>query len=127
MWYNVSSSRFIRCIQISSTGRDFLFRYIFWSIWFLTLAGNLLVFAAFVIDPQLRANVFILNLALADFIVGINTLAINNILRYYGNWPFGKVICTVYMIFLLQCNFTVHFRDRTDQHGSILFSNDRWT
>ncbi len=85
-----------------------------WSVWFLTLAGNLLVFAAFVKDPQLRAkvgNVFILNLALADFIVGINSLTINNILRYYGNWPFGKVICTVYMIFdysaTLQSTFAI--------------------
>ncbi len=85
-----------------------------WSVWFLTLAGNLLVFAAFVKDPQLRAkvgNIFILNLALADFIVGINSLTLNNIWRYYGNWPFGKVICTVYMVFdysaTLQSTFAI--------------------
>ena len=72
-----------------------------WTIWFLTLAGNLLVFAAFVNDSELRArpcNLFILNLALADFIVGAFSLTLQNLWRMFGNWPFGEVICNIWMV-----------------------------
>ncbi|XP_072039588.1 histamine H3 receptor-like [Amphiura filiformis] len=73
-----------------------------WCISFFTLTGNILVFGAFANDPQLRdkvGNLFILNLASADLIVGINSLTFNNLWRYYGNWPFGEGICKLWMIF----------------------------
>ena len=73
-----------------------------WSVWLLTVTGNVLVFASFARDPELRAkvsNLFILNLAFADFIVGTNSLTFNNLWRYYGNWPFGESLCKFWMIF----------------------------
>ena len=73
-----------------------------WSVSLLTVTGNILVFASFVRDPKLRAkisNLFILNLAVADFIVGTNSLTVNNLWRYYGNWPFGESLCKFWMIF----------------------------
>ena len=73
-----------------------------WSVSLLTVIGNTLVFASFARDPELRAkvsNLFILNLALADFIVGTVSLPLSNLWRHYGNWPFGETICKFWMIF----------------------------
>ncbi len=72
-----------------------------WSIWFLTIAGNILVFASFITDRTLLykvSNLFILNLASADLLVGFNSLTFNNLWRYYGNWPFGESICKMWMV-----------------------------
>ena len=73
-----------------------------WSVSLLTLTGNILVFASFARDPELRSkvsNLFILNLASADFMVGVNSLTLNNLWRYYGNWPFGEGLCKFWLIF----------------------------
>ena len=73
-----------------------------WTVSLLTVTGNMLVFASFARDPELRSkssNLFILNLSLADFIVGTNSLTVNNLWRYYGNWPFSQSFCKFWMIF----------------------------
>ena len=73
-----------------------------WSVTLLTVTGNLLVFASFARDPGLRSkvsNLFILNLASADFVVGFLVLTLNNLWRYYGNWPFGEGLCKFWLIF----------------------------
>ncbi|XP_022096966.1 histamine H3 receptor-like [Acanthaster planci] len=74
---------------------------IVWTLWLLSGVGNVLVVIIFMRDRTLRnkvANRYILNLALADLLVGFNSLTIKNIWRYYGNWPFGKFICKMYVI-----------------------------
>ena len=72
-----------------------------WSVSLLTVTGNILVFVSFARDPELRAkvsNLFILNLASADLLVGTNSLTLNNLWRYYGNWPFGESLCKFWLI-----------------------------
>ena len=93
-----------------------------WSVSFLTLTGNILVFVSFARDRELRAkvsNLFILNLALADFIVGTSSLTLNNLWRYYGNWPFGESLCKFWMIF----NYTASTQSA---FAIVLISVDRY-
>ncbi|XP_033638885.1 muscarinic acetylcholine receptor M5-like [Asterias rubens] len=72
-----------------------------WLIWLLSAAGNILVFIVILGDKQLRSNVanhYILNLSSADLCVGLNSLIFNNLWRYFGNWPFGRAVCTFWTI-----------------------------
>ncbi len=117
--YNIGSSSYEHLFDLSDAFKHPLHTEVFisafvWSVWFFTLAGNLLVFVAFVKNPQLRGkpcNLFILNLALADFIVGSFSLTLQNLWRIYGNWPFGEIICTIWMVFnygaTLQSTFAI--------------------
>ncbi|XP_072035331.1 histamine H3 receptor-like [Amphiura filiformis] len=68
-------------------------------IWFLcifTVIGNVLVLVVFIRDRQLRAkisNLFILNLAMADLLVGCVSIPLNNLYRDTGLWPFTEEAC----------------------------------
>ncbi|XP_038071787.1 histamine H3 receptor-like [Patiria miniata] len=74
---------------------------IVWLMCFLAVFGNILIFVVILKDKQLRSNVanmYILNLASADLCVGINSLTMNNIWRYTGNWPFQRAVCTFWTV-----------------------------
>ncbi|XP_038073682.1 beta-2 adrenergic receptor-like [Patiria miniata] len=74
---------------------------IVWLMCFLAVFGNILIFVVILRDKQLRSNVanmYILNLASADLCVGINSLTMNNIWRYTGNWPFQRAVCTFWTV-----------------------------
>ncbi|XP_070551990.1 histamine H3 receptor-like [Ptychodera flava] len=61
-----------------------------------TIFGNTLTILAFAIDEKLRANLgnwFIVNLSLADFLVGAVSLPLNVAAYAHGYWPFGKDVC----------------------------------
>ena len=93
-----------------------------WGVWLLTVTGNILVFVSFARDPELHArvsNLFILNLALADFIVGTSSLTLYNLWRYYGNWPFGKSLCKFWLIL----NYTATTQS---VYAIVLISADRY-
>ena len=68
-------------------------------LWFLcifTIIGNVLVLAVFIRDRQLRgkiSNLFILNLALADLLVGCVSIPLHNLYRDTGLWPFTEAAC----------------------------------
>ena len=72
-------------------------------LWFLcviTVLGNILVLIVFARDRHLRAkisNLFILNLAIADLLVGCVSIPLNNLYRDTGLWPFGEATCKFWL------------------------------
>ncbi|XP_077995031.1 muscarinic acetylcholine receptor M2-like [Glandiceps talaboti] len=66
----------------------------------VTIIGNTMVIVAFATDYKLRLNVsnfFLLNLACADFMIGLLSLPLNSAWMLYGRWPFGEVVCKVWI------------------------------
>ena len=59
----------------------------------VTIFGNLIVLIAFLVDNKLRQpfNLFIMNLAVTDFLVAITAMPFYTIDTLLGYWPFGQV------------------------------------
>lgn len=66
---------------------------------FVTIIGNLLVISAFIIEKKLQkySNYFILNLSIADLLIGflIPTYVIMNM---YGDSKFKSFACTIWLV-----------------------------
>ena len=66
-----------------------------------TIVGNVCTIIAFTRDVKLRkvTNYYVLNLAIADLLVGVNSLplyAAYTLMGFY--WPFGKIYCKVWCV-----------------------------
>ena len=78
----------------------------------ITVVGNLLVFIAFMRYKNLRTyhNYFILNLAIADFAIGL--LCVPPYVPYLltGVWPFGHAFCIVWLVldYVTPCSSAVN-------------------
>ena len=90
---------------IGSAGRslqlEIIINIFVWTMCIVTILGNGLVIAVFAADNEVRSkvsNMYILNLAVPDFIVGINSLVFNNLYRMYGVWYYGEQVCKTYLI-----------------------------
>ena len=62
----------------------------------ITIFGNLIVLVAFILDSKLWQpfNLYIMNLAVTDFLVGVSAMTFCVIDTLLGYWPFGQVsIC----------------------------------
>ena len=62
----------------------------------ITIFGNLIVLIAFIVDSKLWQpfNLYIMNLAVTDFLVGVSAMTFCTIDTLIGYWPFGQVsIC----------------------------------
>ena len=66
----------------------------------VTILGNVLVITAFIIDKNLRiyANYFILNLSIADLLIGLLIPMYTPFLLYNRTWVFGRVACTIWLV-----------------------------
>ena len=66
----------------------------------MTIIGNTLVITAFIIDKNLRkySNYFILNLSIADLLIGILIPPYAPFLLYKRNWRLGKAACTLWLV-----------------------------
>ena len=64
----------------------------------VTSFGNLIVLVAFVVDSKLWQpfNLYIMNLAVTDFLVGVSAMTFNSIDILMGYWPFGQVRTFLY-------------------------------
>ncbi len=74
---------------------------ILWTMCAFAIISNALVIAVFVIYREVRdrgSNLYILNLAICDFIIGIIIIPFHNVYRFYGIWPFGEAFCKLYII-----------------------------
>ena len=72
-----------------------------WLIWTLTVFGNILVISVIVRDKELLlkpANIFILNLAASDLLVGLISMTFQNIWLITEVWVFGEFICKFWII-----------------------------
>ncbi|XP_003464416.1 D(1B) dopamine receptor [Cavia porcellus] len=71
-----------------------------------TLLGNVLVCAAIVRSPHLRAkmtNVFIVSLALSDLFVALLVMPWKAVAEVAGYWPFGA-FCDIWVAFDIMCS-----------------------
>lgn len=68
---------------------------------FMTISGNLLVILVFIIDRSLRkySNYFILNLSIADLIIGFLIPMYTPFMLLNRNWIFGRTVCTIWLVF----------------------------
>ena len=66
---------------------------------FFALAGNGFTIYAYIRYQELRTpfNTLILNLAIADFIVGLIVMPCFAIYNYHGYWPFGEPMCSIWV------------------------------
>ena len=74
---------------------------ILWIMCLVTAIGNALVICVFITDRRVRnkvSNLYILNLAIADFSVGCVSLPINYFYRKTGVWPFGEFGCKLWLL-----------------------------
>ena len=65
----------------------------------VTSFGNLIVLVAFIVDSKLWQpfNLYIMNLAVTDFLVGVSAMTFNSIDILMGYWPFGQVRTFVFI------------------------------
>lgn len=65
-----------------------------------TIIGNVLVITAFIIEKSLRkySNYFILNLSIADLLIGILIPPYAPFLLLKRNWRIGKTACTIWLV-----------------------------
>ncbi|NP_001007359.1 adrenoceptor alpha 1Bb [Danio rerio] len=62
------------------------------------IAGNILVILSVVCNRHLRSptNYFIVNLAIADLLLGTTVLPVSATLEVVGHWVFGRIFCDVW-------------------------------
>jgi hypothetical protein len=65
-----------------------------------TIIGNILVITAFIIDKNLRSysNYFILNLSIADLLIGLLIPPYAPFLLANRKWVLGRVACTIWLV-----------------------------
>nr|XP_006822242.1 PREDICTED: D(1A) dopamine receptor-like [Saccoglossus kowalevskii] len=74
--------------------------FIFIVITIFVICGNTVVLLSFIFSKHLRAtitNYFILNLAIADFILGVFILPFELIQLIQNFWQFGNTFCTIWL------------------------------
>jgi len=66
----------------------------------MTIVGNVFVITAFIIEKSLRkySNYFILNLSIADLLIGILIPPYTPFLLQNYHWRWGRVACTVWLV-----------------------------
>lgn len=78
----------------------------------VTLLGNILVMLSFYFESKLRAqsfNYYIFNLAITDFLVAVTAMTFYTIDTLFGYWPFGIVMCGVWIFFDFALTFASVF------------------
>lgn len=65
-----------------------------------TIIGNVLVITAFIVEKSLRkySNYFILNLSIADLLIGILIPPYAPFLLLKRNWRIGRAACTIWLV-----------------------------
>ncbi len=66
-----------------------------------TIIGNALVIATFIKFPSIRnkiSNLYILNLAVSDFVIGCVAIPLSILYRQHGIWLYGEVVCKFWLV-----------------------------
>ncbi|CAF1040220.1 unnamed protein product [Rotaria sp. Silwood1] len=68
---------------------------------FMTVSGNLLVIIAFIREPTIRtySNYFILNLSIADLLIGLICIPLYAHKLISGEWYLGYHLCKLWLVF----------------------------
>ncbi|KAL3863084.1 hypothetical protein ACJMK2_004860 [Sinanodonta woodiana] len=74
-------------------------------ITFLTIIGNVITIIAIVTEKRLRKvrNIFIINLAVSDILVGVVVAPLSLMSESSGFWTFGKAACDFWVIMDISC------------------------
>ena len=66
-----------------------------------TIVGNLLVILSYAKEPRIRSsvgNLYVLNRAIADMIVGTFVIPFATASLLIGEWPFGNIFCQIWTV-----------------------------
>lgn len=68
---------------------------------FVTILGNIFVLVAVKRHKRLQTvfNLYVVNLALTDILVAITAMAFYTLDNILGYWPFGRIMCGVWIFF----------------------------
>ncbi|KAK3582966.1 hypothetical protein CHS0354_027080 [Potamilus streckersoni] len=121
---NISTSSTITFMQFSGfkvTAENMSLAIALILLVIVTILGNLLVLLSFIIEPRLRQpfNMYIFNLAITDFLVAVTAMTFYSIDTILGYWPFGTVMCGVWIYFDFALTFSSVFT-------IVAISIDRW-
>lgn len=97
--------------MFNASAKNVLLAIILTTIDVVTIFGNLLVLVAFVVERKLFQpfNMFIFNLAVTDFLVAVTAMTFYTIDTLLGYWPFGYVMCGLWIYFDFAMTFASVF------------------
>ena len=81
--------------------------FIYGFIILFTVVGNAFIIAAYVVDIKIRSrasSMLIVNLAIADFGIGI-TFIFNFVFLVYDAWPLGEIPCKLWIVLDYTCSY----------------------
>ncbi|CAF1211814.1 unnamed protein product [Adineta ricciae] len=86
---------------ISSPIERFILTFLMSTMAFLTVSGNSLVIIAFICEPTIRtySNYFILNLSIADLLIGLICIPLYAHKIIFGEWYLGYILCKLWLVF----------------------------
>ncbi|CAF1125798.1 unnamed protein product [Rotaria sordida] len=86
---------------ILSSIEKFILTFLMSTMAFLTISGNFLVIIAFIYEPTIRtySNYFILNLSIADLLIGIICIPLYAHKIIFGEWYLGYILCKLWLVF----------------------------
>ncbi|UJR25280.1 hypothetical protein I4U23_006632 [Adineta vaga] len=86
---------------ISSPIERFILTFFMSTMAFLTVSGNSLVIIAFICEPAIRtySNYFILNLSIADLLIGLICIPLYAHKIIFGEWYLGYILCKLWLVF----------------------------
>ncbi|XP_074605720.1 uncharacterized protein LOC141858766 [Brevipalpus obovatus] len=86
--------------DLSYSSRHYRWFFLFLLIMVVAgIFGNILVCLAIYLERRLQnaTNYFLLSLAIADLLVSILVMPISIVSEIYGSWPFGTVVCNLWV------------------------------
>ncbi|KAF7261904.1 hypothetical protein EG68_00912 [Paragonimus skrjabini miyazakii] len=106
-----TTDEFVNCISDIDTPVEIVIvGLVLITLTLLTAGGNLLIGLAILLVRRLRnpANLLILNLALADFLISVLVLPFAIAYQLKGYWPFGQQVCNVFLLLdVLLCTASI--------------------
>ncbi|CAF0954175.1 unnamed protein product [Rotaria magnacalcarata] len=86
---------------LSSSIEKFILTFLMSTMAFLTVSGNSLVIIAFICEPTIRtySNYFILNLSIADLLIGLICIPLYAHKIIFGEWYLGYFLCKLWLVF----------------------------
>ncbi|WAR04929.1 ADA2C-like protein [Mya arenaria] len=105
-----STTQFVP-LEFQATTKNVILAVVLTILDVVTIFGNLLVLLSFVIERRLLQpfNLYILNLAVTDFFVAITAMTFYTLDTLLGYWPFGRIMCGVWIYFDFAMTFASVF------------------
>ncbi|WAQ97170.1 ADA1A-like protein, partial [Mya arenaria] len=88
-------------LYLTITWDKILIGIVLYMVTLVTILGNILVLVAVKINRRLQTtfNYYIVNLAITDVAVGLTAMSFQATFIVFGRWPFGEVLCALWIFF----------------------------